>query len=224
MEYKSIRIDELIIGDHYNLSLDDECYFIMEYTVGAGYRDSTYSLIHNFKKTPDRKENYYEWRHKGDAIRKIAAVFRAVYLPMIDLESSTLVPIPPSKNRLDPLYDDRMTQVLRLAFPGADIRELVTAIESLEPSHNSEVLGVGRPPLAVIQANLTIDESLLAGVRQRIILFDDVITVGTHYVACKNLIVESCPGASISGMFVSRRVIPPQNAADYFDLPDLTFL
>jgi hypothetical protein len=38
------------------------------------------------------------------------------------------------------------------------------------------------------------------------------------------IILEKYPEASVSGMFVSRRVIPPQNAADFFDAPDLTFL
>ena len=42
-------------------------------------------------------------------------------------EVLTFVPIPPSKAKSDPLYDDRMEQILRKIWPGQqiDMRELV---------------------------------------------------------------------------------------------------
>jgi len=214
MEYKSIRIDELTIGDHYNLNIADECYFIMEYTVGAGYADSTYSLIHNFKKTLD-KRGLPEWQYKALAIRKIARIFRLLYVPGIDLARTTLVPIPPSKRRGDPLFDSRMTQVLHMACPDADIKELITTKESLEASHNSEVRGERRPSLETIQGNLQINEDLANNIKPTIILFDDVITVGTHFVACKNLLTARFPDVKVIGMFVARRAIPAVNVDDY---------
>jgi hypothetical protein len=211
MEKKKARkIDELEVGDHHYLSIDDECYYLMLYTAGAGYKDSVNSLIFNFKKSPDKKDAF-DWKYKVAAIRTISKLFKDVFMPMIAINLVTMVPIPPSKRKGDLLYDDRMTQVLKLACPQGDIRELIVTKKSLESSHSSELRGVARPTLSLIQSNLAIDESQLDNIKNNIILFDDVLTEGAHYLACKNLILERFPNAKIYGMFISRRVRPVED-------------
>ena len=136
------RIDELTRPDHVWLTEDDACLFLGEYTAREGYAYSvTNNLIHNFKKSPDRRGRP-EWRHKERAIERAAAAFRRALGD--DPPPLTLVPVPPSKARGDPLYDDRMTRMLQAIWPDqqADIRELIVQTESTTAAH---AVVVGRP-------------------------------------------------------------------------------
>jgi hypothetical protein len=66
------RIDELTRSDHSYLTATDECWFLREYTAGAGYAHSaTNDLISNFKK-PVAKKGGPEWKYKTLAIQQIA--------------------------------------------------------------------------------------------------------------------------------------------------------
>jgi predicted amidophosphoribosyltransferase len=204
MGYKAIKIDELTIGDHHHLSDVNRCFYLMEYTKGAGNGTRENSLIHNFKKSLEH-QNTSHWHYKHEDTVSLARLFKTLYVPMLDLPIWSLVPIPPSKCKSDPLYDDRMLKLLKLSCGKSkcDIRELIIAKKSREASHASAV----RPSLKELQDNLEIDVSLLSGVKKNIILFDDVITSGAHYVACKNLIIEKIPDANIYAMFIARRVL-----------------
>ena len=120
------EIDDLTRPDHSYLELSDRCYFLGEYTARKGFSFSaTNHLIHNFKKPMDRRGRP-EWPYKEQAIQNAATALRAAFLPE-GLSVLTLVPIPPSKAKTDPLYDDRMVQMLRAIrpVPPLDIRELV---------------------------------------------------------------------------------------------------
>src|ERR1700687_5895141 len=149
------QIDDLIRPDHYRLSAEDECYFIGEYTAGQGYSHSaTNQMILNLKKGLDRRGRP-EWYGKKRATHLAATVLRRSVNPPF-LESATFVPGPPSRAADDPLYDDRMTQVLRLLGPGVDVRELVRQVESTEGAHISP----DRPGPHQLYVNYTIDEHL----------------------------------------------------------------
>jgi predicted amidophosphoribosyltransferase len=204
MGYKAIQIDELTIGDHHHISDDDNCYYLMEYTRGAGNGTQENSLIHNFKKSLEHKTSSH-WHYKHQDTVSLARLFKTLYMPMLNLPKWTLVPIPPSKCKTDPLYDDRMTKLLKMACANSisDIRELLVAKESKEASHLSQI----RPSLQEIQDNMEIDTSLVPGAKKNIILFDDVLTSGAHYVASKYLILEVIPDANIYAMFIARRVL-----------------
>ena len=96
--------------DHWYLTASDECYFLGEYTAGTGYQGSpTNQLIFNLKKSVDRR-GLPDWHYKGQAIREVATALQAA-INQDFLDKMTFVPMPPSKARGDPLYDDRMTQV-----------------------------------------------------------------------------------------------------------------
>ena len=102
-------IDNLNRGDHFYLTPEDQCMFLREYTTGGGWQHSdSNQLILNLKKSPSLrltapKQHYWKER----AIDQAAGELRqALNLP--SLSGITFVPIPPSKSKTDPEYDDRL--------------------------------------------------------------------------------------------------------------------
>ncbi len=219
---KVLFIDEMVIGDHSFLRKEDGCFYFFEYTARKGYNYSEGNkLIINFKKSVTFRK-HDAWRHKLRAINQIAELIKELIIPNIDFEV-TFVPIPPSKSKQDKLYDDRMMQALNIACSGPNInnnvnlRELIHCRDSKDASHEQDV----RPTIQELQDNMYLDENMQDGLSQNIFLFDDVITTGAHFIACKNLILQRYPEASVFGFFVARRAIEKQNLADLFDLEDL---
>jgi predicted amidophosphoribosyltransferase len=202
------RVDELILEQHGSLTVDDECYFLREYTRGGGYQASdTNQLISNLKKSADRR-GQRDYRYKEQAIeiagRELRAALRAGWLT-----AATLVPIPPSASRDDPLYDDRMTRVIQTMARGlqVDVRELVTQRATTDPTHLS---GDYRPRIAEILENYEIDESLAEPPPNSIGLFDDILTAGSHFRAAKLLLQQRFGDVPVVGIFIARRVFPPE--------------
>jgi hypothetical protein len=133
---KLTRIDESIISDHSKLTADDECYFWREYTSGRNYAfGPSNSLISNLKKKP-RLCSPAEIGHKNRVIDECSRFFAGA-VDMTWLKDATLVPIPPSKARGHPDFDDRMTRVCRGIRPSRslDVRSLVIQTTSLEAAH-----------------------------------------------------------------------------------------
>lgn len=196
-------IDDLLRPLHAHLADRDQCYFLREYTSGRGYAHSeTNRLIHNLKKPPDRRGRP-EWRYKELAIQQVAREFRE-NLDLARLRRVTLVPMPPSKARGDPLYDDRMLRVLRaMDVEGQlDIRELLYLTQSIDAAH----MTIDRPSVAQLLAHLRIDDTMVMPPPASIALVDDVLTTGAHYVAVKTVLRRRFPGVPIRGLFIARRV------------------
>jgi len=213
-----LKIDDSNRGDHYYLSVDDVCYYVYEYTPGAGFTGDGNQLIVNLKKKMDRKARP-DWKYKGRAIRTCTAILSANINEQW-LRVGTLVPVPPSKAQDDPMYDDRIAQVLRgIQRPFAvDIRELVRQSQSTRASHESEGDRLSPDEL---EAVYSIDEAEVA-VREpaKIAVVDDMLTTGAHFVAMKRVLSRRFPRASIVGIFITRRVLP---RPDFPDVADLVF-
>lgn len=81
-----------------------------------------------------------EWKYKQSAIQEAAEAFRTASGPRAG-NALTFVPVPPSKTKDDPLFDDRLTQMLHAIrpHPPLDIRELVAQTESTAAAHHSDV-------------------------------------------------------------------------------------
>jgi hypothetical protein len=197
------EIDDLSRPDHYHLNADDRCVFLGEYTARKGFSFSaTNQLVLNFKKSVDRRGRP-EWQHKERAIRQVAQAFAGA-ISAEWLASATLVPIPPSKEKSDPLYDDRMQRML-LAIPAAqrlDIRELLIQHQTTEAAHDADI----RPGPDQIADGYLIDAGLCEPPPKVIALFDDVITTGAHFVAARRVLRERFPQIQIFGFFIARRV------------------
>jgi predicted amidophosphoribosyltransferase len=132
------------------------------------------------------------------------------------VNGATLVPIPPSKARSDPEFDDRMTQICRsmpVQFP-LDVRELVTQRVSIQAAHE----GDDRPTVEGLLNIYEINEAACAPTPQRIAIVDDVLTVGVHYRAMHIRLSQRFPGLMIVGMFIARRVFPDDVAPDQLNL------
>ena len=198
-------IDETSIDDHWYITADDECHYLGVYTSGTSYSYSEVnSIISNFKKKPSSTPaSVYKW--KVVDIKKVAEYFRKAVNPAF-VSEVTFVPVPPSKAKDHEDYDDRLVQILRLAFPNddADIRELVEQTVSTVSVHTQAV----RPSIKDVKDILAVNEDLLDGVRDRIVIFDDVLTNGTHFCAVRELLKEHFPNAEFIGIFFARRVFP----------------
>lgn len=207
-------IDELIRPDHHYLGTDDTCVFLGEYTARKGHTYSaTNQVVLNFKKTVDRRGRP-EWRYKENTIRDLGAAFGAA-IKSEWLAAATLVPMPPSKARTDPLYDDRMVRMLH-AIPAhrpLDIRELLLQDQTAEASHDADV----RPGPDEIAARYRIDQLISEPAPTTIALFDDVITTGAHFIAAKRVLQHRYPQARIVGFFVARRVPDTTDFEAFFD-------
>jgi hypothetical protein len=201
MPIRLTKIDELTFPDHYRLDGTDECYFVGEYTARAGFNYSfTNDLISNLKKGLDRKDRI-EWKYKGYAISLAASQLREV-LPSEILNAATFVPVPPSYERTDPLYDDRIIQILRKLGDGVDIRELVIQTNTYDASHGLEVR-LGPDELYVLYR---IDEELAKPNPVSFVVVDDVLTTGAHFKAMKMILNERFPDVPLMGVFVARRI------------------
>ena len=213
------KVDDLMLDNHGYLSNDDECYFIGEYTARMGYAYSpTNHLILNFKKPMDRRGRP-EWRYKIGAIKEAAVAFRMALEPMGQqaLNKLTFVPVPPSKAKEDPLYDDRLTQMLNLIRPDPklDAREIIVQKHSTEAVHSSGVrLGPDE-----IEAMYEIDEELIKREPDFIVIVDDVLTTGAHFRASQAVLSSHFPTAKIIGLFIARRVPDTSDPDDFeFDV------
>jgi predicted amidophosphoribosyltransferase len=186
--------------DHSYLTLEDECYFVGEYTARAGYAfSSTNDLIQNLKKPMDRRGRP-EWRYKEWAINRSGDLLREA-IPQEWLAEATLVPIPPSKAKDDHRYDDRLLRVLQRIGADLDIRELVVQEESTAAAHEGE----DRPQPDDLFAIYKIDETKTKPEPNKLVLFDDLLTTGCHFKAAARLLRERFPRKPIIGLFMARR-------------------
>lgn len=207
MIYKPIKIDEGNRRDHYYLKEEDSCYFFGELISRGGFNASpTNKLISNFKKSV-LKRGKPEYMYKEQAIDKVASLVRGAFNPGAK-PTLTIVPVPPSKTRNHPEYDDRLTLALSKIGEGWDVRELIIARDSMRAHH--EYGGEKRPTPDELYEKLMVDENCLSQkpVQQEIVLFDDVLTAGAHFKACKRLLQERFKGCNVTGLFIARTIHP----------------
>ncbi|MGY3627118.1 putative amidophosphoribosyltransferase [Bradyrhizobium sp. USDA 3686] len=155
----------------------------------------------------------YHW--KADAISKCATAMGPALNPKW-LAEAVVVPVPPSKIKSDPLYDDRMTRVcqaIKSTVP-VDVRELVQQIKSTEAVHEGN-----RFTPAELQANYRIDENLCGeGDPKYIGIVDDMLTAGAHFRAISGMLSARFPTSKITGIFVARRIFPQSDPVSLDDL------
>jgi hypothetical protein len=203
------KVDALILAnqDYYYLGVDDQCYFIGEYTARRGFKFSeTNNLIYNLKKSPQfRGTNQWYWKER--AIAQAGATLRMVLATGANegwLRQTVLVPVPPSKIAGDPLYDDRMLQVLRVLGQGLnlDIRELVLQHENMLAAHERD----DRPSPNEIAENYYINDERRLPTPTSIGVFDDLLITGSHFKAMQAVLGREFAEVPITGIFVARRV------------------
>lgn len=204
-----LQIDDTTRADHYFLRPDDFCWYCGDYTARGGFGCSPINdLVSNFKKSV-LKRGLPEYQYKERAIARVGRDFANSFVPDA-FRQGTFVPIPPSKARNHAEFDDRiMRTLIHMAHLvrteqgiEADVRELVLQRDSYDASHLN-------PPQRMRPNDLipiySINEALANRVPTHILLVDDVLTTGSHFVAMKTVLSQRYPAAWIGGLFIGRR-------------------
>lgn len=198
-------IDESMLREHSHLRTTDECYYMYDYFPRQPYDFSPgNSLICNLKKSVGKKDEPV-YRHKISAISDAIMLMKRHTFPYLNYAHKspfTIVPIPPSKTLHHPLHDDRMWQIAQNSVAGYEHNAvpLLTLTQDRSPSHENGQ----RPKPKALKQLLTLETGLFPELHPTLVLIDDVITNGTHFVACKDLILEALPEKTIIGVFLAR--------------------
>lgn len=193
-------------ADHLLLQSTDRCAFLAEYRVGQGrVPGSREWLLWQFKCCPsvassDPRKGWLKQR----ALETWALWLREA-VRREEAERWTWVPIPPSRRRADPDFDDRLSRTLERAFAGyaVDQRALLEQRISTQRDHCSS----RRLSEQALYGALALDIAALRRrpLRQGIMLFDDILTSGKHFRCCAQRLREHLPGIPVRGLFLMRR-------------------
>lgn len=203
-----MALDEQMRTDHCFLGDSDRCLYLADYLPGRGTAANRVNqLIANLKCSPSiAATDPCRRRYKERAIYKVARALRAA-VSRSWVEHATWVPIPTSRPLPDADHDDRLQRVLRQAFGDyeLDLRSLLYQTQPTAADHAS----ARRSSIATLYELIRIDRQLLARapLRDRIVLFDDVLTTGKHYKCCERRLLETLVQFPIIGLFVARRIL-----------------
>lgn len=202
---KLSKIDPLTIGDHYYLTQADEVWYFGEYTPGPRYASAPGNqLIRNIKRDPTYRDQP-AWRYKQQDIERVGLALSQV----IGTATATFVPLPPSVVRGDPAYDDHNLQILsafaRNRTTHVDVRELIFQRHSTRRSHQNNENRVTQQELIDCYA---VDERIALPAPSSVVLFDDVLTTGRHFLAAKQVIQQRFGPTRVMGIVVCRRKVP----------------
>lgn len=209
-EYRWRKTDESVILAHCPDHEQGFLFYARTYTAGQGYQYSeTNQLILNLKiRQDDVKRNSQRLQYKQRAIQQFAKEVTALLRDQLEPESSLiLVPMPPSKERSDPEYDDRVEQVTKAvaaSIEGVSWLPLIHMTKSIESYH---LRSDGRNPDDIYVA-MQLDEEIAKHYESNsiIALIDDVLTSGAHFTAARRHIQERFPDATVVGIFWAKAV------------------
>ena len=195
------KIDDLTRPKHSWIETSDICFYLCEYVAGEGYQHSYINQqIFNLKK-PMSDRYRPGWHYKTSAIRKIASAFTRAFSG-VDLADWTFVPVPPSRMHGDAEHDDRVIRMLHGMQPRQDVRELICQTQNVQASHRGRI----RLPPDQLAKLYRIDETRSDPTPKNIVVFDDILTTGSHFKAAQIVLQNRFPDAGIVGLFVARAV------------------
>ncbi len=203
--------------EHWFLAPDDDCAYLTRYLSQGGGQEAAASsrLIRDFKCRPTvARSDARRGRDKQRAIGTLANWLRSA-IAREQAECCTWVPIPPSRRFGDPDFDDRLVRTLIRAFfdYDVDIRALLGQTRNLVPDH----AGTRRVSAAILYQSLHLNFETLGArpLRERIVLFDDVLTSGKHYRCCEQRLREALPTVHVAGVFLMRRMLSRSAAGGF---------
>lgn len=175
-------------------------YYFLEYTPRMrSTHSATNDLVLNLKK-PVSHRGQSDWVWKERAIDKVVDLISGGINPEW-ARNAVLVPIPPSKGRNNPLYDDRIAQIcMRVSRnTGATYRDILTQNEDLESFHDGR-----RLPPSSLAGYYRINESLIHPTPGVVGIVDDVLTTGCHFKAVQLALASVWPNVDYVGIFLAR--------------------
>ena len=204
-EHKPTHIDRL----------EDDCYFLLDYTPGGGYQASEDNqLVLNLKTNPKAAKSP---RHRHRIRLSVKGFAEALHRP-IDyyrrlFSRISLVPIPNSKSKTDPDHHDNLEiigQILQSKF-GQRIKLENPIANKFTRRKASKTFGVrDRQYIERLKANF--HWLGLSNQPELIIIYDDVITSGAQFRAVKEFIsanLEHQPKPRMIGFFWARTTRQP---------------
>jgi len=178
---------------------EDEVYYAREYISKGGFNASEANqLIMNFKK-PVTRRGQRDWYYKEQAVDRFARELAAALK-----DGTVLAAIPSSKCQSDPEYDSRLEDALAAAkrYKPSLIVEQPIVVQTTSVAVHA---GGSRRPDEVYSHFVW---KGFSQERTQLVLVDDVLTTGSHFRACKRLILEHCRGMKVAGVFWAKTVWP----------------
>ncbi len=209
MDFRFIVLDEKDIHQHYFIQKEDNIIYLGLYYSREGYQGEGNNLIYNLKKSVD-KSGSSEWQYKQGAIHSVAQKITEV----MDSVSTGggkwyWIPIPPSKLEDNPMFDDRINQILELAQSNCNNQNHIVAnvikqnVDREASSTSGNTRNVNELKGNYMMSNIPHYNPLI----DEIMIFDDVLTTGCHFKAAQRLILDNHPNARVNGVFIVRRDI-----------------
>ncbi|MBN8538468.1 MAG: hypothetical protein J0M15_15555 [Deltaproteobacteria bacterium] len=185
-----------------HIMTNDVCIYAREYKAGQGYAaGETNQLILNFKMFVTFKGTN-RWRYRDRDVRKFA---EEAALNFGANSTVAITAIPSSKAKNDPDYtnrfEDMLTHLLTLR-PNLIEEWPVELIQTVQASHQAG----SRNPQQIQQHYRW--RGFQNGVPQTLVLFDDVVTTGSHFRAMSDFIRSNGYTGNIVGIFWARSVFP----------------
>lgn len=173
----------------------------------------TNQLIHNLKKKPDRPAT--ELHYKAQAIKKFAEeIIQFLEKQNKDDHPYLLVPIPPSKTKDNPLYDDRVDQVAKKVATAIDWITFCPVVERIEDAPAMHESSSPRSADEIFENLRFVTLPCGSPSPTRIIILDDVLTSGASFDAVRMLLEQNLNSPKIIGLFWAKSI-------DDFDLTSL---
>lgn len=185
---------------------DDYCYYYLVRTSDGFDASPANSMIANFKKDVERyRNNQSVWRYRNDAVddmaEAVSGFLNNVSIQRLIRASSPafLVPMPTSNPRSYEFYNDRLDVLCDKAasqVQGISVQRAFDMRHRMESSHAGGTRSISSLREAIIFDGFP-------QIPRIVILVDDVITTGSHYVACRDLIRTRYPDALVIGLFLA---------------------
>jgi predicted amidophosphoribosyltransferase len=212
MKMQTVKLQEFApqyLKKHVYLEPDDQCFFFGHiYTSNKRYNYSeTNQLIKNLK---IKRDEAYRRSYYDQAINEVTNYLLSAgvgeQIKNSNKNEFLYVPIPPSKIKSDPRYSNPCAEILQKFQNKKELRDgvrinwahLIQQTESSEESHKSNETRSPDKYKAIYQLQD------LSFTPKKIILFDDVISSGSHFRACSDIIKEKFKNTKVYGLFIAR--------------------
>lgn len=168
------------------LTEEDKCYYFLNYNdLGFKYSESNQTVF-NFKKDISKANIPHEWQYRNLAIEKFVK-YLSESINWIHQGQATVIPAHTSKPRASSSFNNRIDLVVdKLSFQYPTFISVEKILDA-----QCEVLAAhcgGERNLNAIKSNLLVSNFQKAP-SSIVILIDDVLTTGSHFRACKDMIL-----------------------------------
>lgn len=202
-------VDRLTVLYLRHLRQDDLCYYYLERSSGGYQAGAANQRVANFKKDTARfGENRSVMYYRQQEIDRCIVNFTEGVLGVmrtLDVRAVPVIcPMPTSNPRDSSAFNDRLDLLAEGVSRNCGI-PYMTALDMGEAVKPSHVGGMRDPDeLAKVMAFSGFGSGFEPSV---VLLFDDVLTSGAHFRACKDLILDRCPWRPlVVGMFLARHI------------------